>query len=84
MTVFVLCLAGVILVALLLGMHLFGFASLNPALRTLDAQSWVTAKQAIDAAAPQTRKAAFVMLHHGNHVHAGLRRCDGAGHRRHL
>lgn len=56
MIVFILCLAGVILVALLLGMHLFGFVSLNPALRTLDGRTWVTAKQAIDATAPRLAK----------------------------
>lgn len=53
MVSFALSLAALVLIALLLGVHAFGFAALNPVMRAMEATPYIRTKQAMDLAAPK-------------------------------
>ncbi|THG29876.1 hypothetical protein [Naasia lichenicola] len=56
MVLFVLSLGSLFLVSLLLGVHLFGQVSLNPALRAQSAGTYIPVKHALDISAPRLAK----------------------------
>lgn len=53
MATFALSLAALVLTALLLSVHAFGLAALNPVMRAMDATVYIPTKQAMDLAAPK-------------------------------
>lgn len=56
MVLFFFCLAGLVLAAVLLGVHLTGLVALNPALRAMEERVYVPMKRAVDVTAPRLAK----------------------------
>ncbi|WP_207343652.1 DUF1772 domain-containing protein [Arthrobacter sp. E3] len=61
MVIFVLSLNALVLIAVLLGIQLFGQVAFNPALRAVDATVYIQIKQSFDITAPRIAKPVMLL-----------------------